>query len=204
MNIVIIDYGMGNIKSIISALNYLGINDVILSSERDRIKSADKIILPGVGSYGEAINSIIERNLDKYLLEAVVKNKKPLLGICLGMQLLGISSTEDGFNNGLGFIPGYVDKFDSSKIKVPHVGFNQVKVNNQLKLYKGFKENEIDFYFTHSYRMTSDVDINQCYCNYQSEFVASFEMSNIAGTQFHPELSQKNGLRVLKNFLEFF
>jgi glutamine amidotransferase len=204
MRIVIVDYGMGNIKSIVSTLKYLGVEDVVLGSEFDIINSADKVILPGVGSFGRAIEQIRQKNIDKYLNEIIIENKKPLLGICLGMQLLGNTSTEDGNNEGLGFVNGYVEKFETTLVKVPHVGFNQVKVNNKLKLYHGFDFETADFYFTHSYRMNSNVAINQCYCNYKEDFVASFEHNNIAGTQFHPELSQTNGLKLLKNFIEKF
>ena len=204
MRIVIVDYGMGNLKSIVSALNYLGVVEVLISSEYDILKSAEKIILPGVGSFGKAISEIKKKHIDIYLSDIVLENKKPLLGICLGMQLLGKSSTEDGINNGLGFVNGEVLKFDNSLVKVPHVGFNQVQIDNTLKLYSGFSEGKADFYFTHSYRMICDFNINQCYCNYQDDFVASFEFENIAGTQFHPELSQFNGLKLFKNFIEKF
>ncbi len=204
MRIVIVDYGMGNIRSIVSTLKYLGVEDVVLGSEFEILNSADKIILPGVGSFGKAISQIKQKKIDKCLNEIVVENKKPLLGICLGMQLLGISSTEDGQNEGLGYVNGYIVKFDNTIVKVPHVGFNQVKVNSKLKLYNGFNDEFADFYFTHSYRMISNTDINQCSCNYQDDFVASFENENIAGTQFHPELSQTNGLKLLKNFIEKF
>ena len=204
MRIVIVDYGMGNIRSIVSTLKYLGVEDVVLGSEFEILNSADKIILPGVGSFGKAIAQIKQQKIDKYLNEIVIENKTPLLGICLGMQLLGISSTEDGLNEGLGYVDGKVLKFDNTLSKVPHVGFNQVKVNNKLKLYYGFNDEFADFYFTHSYRMMSKANINQCYSSYQDDFVASFEIKNIAGTQFHPELSQTNGLKLLKNFLDKF
>lgn len=204
MKIVIVDYGMGNIKSIVSTLKYLGVEEVVLSSDYEILNSADKIILPGVGSFGKAIAQIRQKNIDKYLNEIVLNKKKPLLGICLGMQLLGISSTEDGNNDGLGYVNGHVVKFDNSLVKVPHVGFNQVKMDAKLKLYQGFNDEPADFYFTHSYRMSSNVAINQCYCHYQDDFIASFEHENIAGTQFHPELSQTNGLKLLKNFIDKF
>jgi glutamine amidotransferase len=204
MKIVIVDYGMGNIKSLVSALKYIGVEDVVLSSDYEILYSADKIILPGVGSFGKAIAQIKQKNIDKYLNEIVLENKKPLLGICLGMQLLGISSTEDGNNEGLGYINGNVVKFDNSLVKVPHVGFNQVEVNNKLKLFHNFNNEPADFYFTHSFRMKSDVDINQTYCNYHDDFIASFEHKNIVGAQFHPELSQTNGLKFFKNFIEKF
>ena len=204
MRIVIVDYGMGNIRSIASTLRYLGVDDVVLSDDYETLNSCDKIILPGVGSFGKAIAEIKKKKIDQYLNHIVVEMHKPLLGICLGMQLLGKSSSEDGLNGGLGFVDGIVEKFDNSQFKVPHVGFNQVKVNNKLRIYHGFNKELSDFYFTHSYRMMSEAAINQSYCNYQENFVASFEVGNIAGTQFHPELSQSNGLKLLKNFIDLF
>lgn len=204
MRIVIVDYGMGNIRSIASTLRYLGIEDVVLSDDYETLNSGDKIILPGVGSFGKAIAEIKKKKIDQYLNQIVVERRKPLLGICLGMQLLGKSSSEDGLNEGLGFVDGIVEKFDNSQVKVPHVGFNQVKVNNKLRLYRGFNEELSDFYFTHSYRMISEAAIRQSYCNYQENFVASFEVGNMAGTQFHPELSQSNGLKLLENFIDLF
>ena len=204
MRIVIVDYGMGNIKSLVSTLKYLGVEDVALGSDYEILNSADKIILPGVGSYGKAIVQIRQKKIDKYLNKIVLENQRPLLGICLGMQLLGKSSSEDGYNEGLGYVNGNVVKFDNGIVKVPHVGFNQVKLNNKLKLYYGFSNEPADFYFTHSYRMVSSEDINQCFCNYQDDFIASFEYRNIAGAQFHPELSQTNGLKLFKNFIDNF
>ncbi len=203
MTIVIVDYGMGNIRSIKTTLNYLGVSDVAVSADPEVLKNADKIILPGVGSFGKAMSQIKERKIDTCLKELAIEGNKPLLGICLGMQLMGLSSNEDGLNDGLGFVDAIVTRFEDNGLKIPHVGFNQVKVNSYLKLYHGFK-GEVDFYFTHSYKMTSDKNINQCNCEYGSDFVASFESGNIAGVQFHPELSQHNGLALLKNFIERF
>jgi glutamine amidotransferase len=203
MTIVIVDYGMGNIKSIASTLKYLGIEEVILSSDYEILQRADKVILPGVGSFAKAMRQIKEKRLDLFLQELVVENRRPLLGICLGMQLLGLSSTEDGFNPGLGFVSGTITKFDKPNLKVPHVGFNQVKAGEGSRLYHGIPENP-DFYFTHSYRMLSNDDINQSMCDYEGEFIASFELANIAGVQFHPELSQRNGLKLLRNFIDKF
>jgi glutamine amidotransferase len=203
MKIVIVDYGMGNIRSISSTLKYLGIEEVILSSDYEVLKGADKIVLPGVGSFAKAMYQIKEKKLDLFLQEFAVDEKKPLLGICLGMQLLGLSSTEDGSTPGLAFVNGTITKFDDAKLKVPHVGFNQVKASPASRLYCEIPQNP-DFYFTHSYRMLSNDDINQSLCDYEGEFVASFECENIAGVQFHPELSQNNGLKLLRNFIEKF
>lgn len=203
MNVAIIDYGMGNIKSLIGALNYIGINNVIVTDCYIALKKADKLILPGVGSFAKAMKVIKEKELDIYLQEFVVDQKKPILGICVGMQLMGLSSTEHGDNVGLGFIRGEVTRFDDILLKVPHVGFDQVEVNSQLKLYQGM-DGLHDFYFTHSYKMNSVYDINQCTCHYGDQFIASFELEQVAGVQFHPELSQNNGLCLIKNFIEHF
>lgn len=203
MKVVIVDYGMGNIQSIVSTLNYLNITDVIVSDNLQDFERADKFILPGVGNFGKAINKIRTKNLDIYLKYLVFDQKKPLLGICLGMQLMGLSSTEHGFNIGLSYVNAKVTKFDDTFVRVPHVGFNQVKINQKSKLFEGLKDGS-DFYFTHSYRMQSNEDINQSLCNYQNDFIAAFEVENVAGVQFHPELSQFNGLKLLKNFIENF
>jgi len=200
MKIVIVDYGMGNIKSISSSLKYLGVDEVVLSSDFKVIKSADKLILPGVGSFSEAIKKIKDLQLDIYLKELLFDEKKPILGICLGMQLLCKSSEEDGKNRGLSFINGHVTKFKNKKIKVPHIGFNQVEKSKSSILFEGIIDNS-DFYFVHSYKMLSDSHINQSTCNYGENFIASFEDKNIFGVQFHPELSQSNGLKLLKNFI---
>lgn len=200
MNVAIVDYGMGNIRSIASALKYVGVDNVVVTAEYERLKQADALILPGVGAFGKAMSKMKEINLDKYLGELVLTNRKPILGICLGMQLLGMSSDENGQNTGLGLIKGNVRKFAASNVKIPHVGFDQVKINKTAKLYKGFPECA-DFYFTHSFRMLSEYNINQSLCNYGEEFIASFESGNIVGVQFHPELSQHNGLNLIRNFI---
>lgn len=203
MKLVIVDYGMGNIKSISSSLKYLGVEEVILSADFEVMKSADKLLLPGVGSFGKAMKQIKEKQLDQHLNKLVLVDKKPLLGICLGMQLMGNSSDEDGENTGLGLVDAVVKKFNSTDNKIPHVGFNQVTIPLNSRLFAGLDKNP-DFYFTHSYKMSSDARINPSYCEYGEVFIASFEKDNIAGAQFHPELSQINGLKLLKNFIEKF
>jgi len=203
MNVVIIDYGMGNIKSIIGALKYLGINKVKVSSNPSDITDSDKIILPGVGAFPLAIKNIKRLHLDEYLQNEILEKKKPVLGICLGMQLMGRSSTEGGLIDGLGFIDSKVEVFSDEFNKVPHIGFNQVHVNRNSMLFDGI-EDLSDFYFVHSYQMTSKTNIRQSLCEYGSKFIASYEVDNIAGVQFHPELSQTNGLKLIKNFLEKF
>jgi len=203
VKVAIVDYGMGNMRSIASALKYINVRDIVISSNEKELSKSDKLILPGVGSFRSAMKLIKDRGLDATLNELVIQQEKPVLGICLGMQLLGVSSDEDGVNQGLGFIDGVVDVFNRENVKVPHVGFNQVVLKYPSLLYKDMQDT-LDFYFVHSHKMTANSGIGQNFCNYGESFVASFEKGNIAGTQFHPELSQKNGLNVLKNFLALF
>lgn len=203
MRIVVVDYGMGNLKSIMNAIYYLGYDKVSLSNELPVLQHADKLILPGVGNYAKAMSKINQLNLTSALQRLVLEEKKPILGICLGMQLMGHSSTETGFNTGLCLIDGVVEAFSQKGLKVPHVGHNQVKPCSESKLYDNI-HSAPDYYFTHSFRMLSNADIGKSTSFYGEEFVASFEIQNIAGVQFHPELSQTNGLHLLKNFIELF
>jgi len=199
MTVAIVDYGMGNIYSVQSALKFLGC-DSICTSNKEEIINADKIILPGVGSFKQAIENIEKLNLIPVLKKAVIENKTPILGICLGMQLLGFSSTEETISKGLGFFPGVVEKFKNNSLKIPHVGFNNITPPHNSILYSNFNNN-LDFYFVHSYRMSTDIKKGVAFCNYGEDFVASFEYQNIFGTQFHPEKSQTNGLNLIQNFL---
>jgi len=204
--IVIIDYGMGNLFSIQSALQYLGAQSII-SSDPHIIHNADKLILPGVGSFYKAMVNLTKNNLIKVIKGPVTKKKAPLLGICLGMQLLGSSSTEDGFSYGLGLIDCPVDRFNENKfvnLKIPHVGFDTVTITKNNRLFNGL-DSIVDFYFTHSYRMAfTEQDYAVGTCAHGEQFIAAFEKGNICGTQFHPEKSQTNGLVLLKNFIEKF
>lgn len=203
MKIVIVNYGMGNIHSLIGALEYLSVPKVILSNKINDLESADKLILPGVGNFSAAMKELDYLKLDQHLKSLVLNDKKPILGICLGMQLLCKSSMESEFTKGLNIVNASVTGFNNDQVRVPHVGYNQIKINKRSKLYSNLSELP-DFYFTHSYRAHSDVNICQSMCLYQDEFIASFELDNIAGVQFHPELSQKNGLQLLKNFIDLF
>jgi glutamine amidotransferase len=191
---------MGNLKSIVNALNYLGYKHKIVDTP-DEIQHAKKIILPGVGSFKQAMLNIKQMSLYDVIKEKVMKEKIPILGICLGMQLLGNSSTEDGFTKGLGFIDDEVIKFNTDKTnRIPHIGFNSVMLMRKSILFLGLN-NKTDFYFVHSFRFG---DINKPFvtgiCEYGETFTASIEKENIFGTQFHPEKSQSNGLKLLINF----
>ncbi len=204
MKIAIVDYGMGNIHSLQGALHFLGVTNIILTSDEVELNEADKLILPGVGSFGKAMSEIRFRSLDKILSKIVLEEKKPILGVCLGMQIMSQSSNEDGENSGLGFINTRVERFENTELPIPHVGFNQVQIpENSSRLFKKFSNNP-DFYFTHSYRMIGEDNIVKSTCCYDGTFISSFEKDNIAGVQFHPELSQRNGLLLIDNFIKEF
>jgi len=204
MKIAIVDYGMGNIHSLQGALHFLGVSNIILTADEIQLNEADKLILPGVGSFGKAMSEIRFRSLDKILSKIVLEDKKPILGVCLGMQIMSRSSNEDGENSGLGFINTRVEKFENTELPIPHVGFNQVQIpENSSRLFKNFSNNP-DFYFTHSYRMIGEDSIIKSTCSYDGTFISSFEKDNIAGVQFHPELSQRNGLLLIDNFIKEF
>lgn len=203
--VVIVDYGMGNTYSLQSAFKYLGV-ETVLSSDPRQIVEAERVVLPGVGSFRRAMAKLKEGDLEGTIHRAVLEKKIPLLGICLGMQLLGRSSTEDGFSEGLRLIDCPVERFSSKcdeSIRIPHVGFDTVEVRRNSFLFKGLSW-KVDFYFTHSYRMAGEEGAYiSSTCLYGEVFIASFQKENIFGTQFHPEKSQSNGLVVLKNFVEW-
>lgn len=202
-NITVVDYGMGNLWSVLSALRYLGCNPKV-TGDPDEVFSADLILLPGVGSFRKAMLSLQEKGLDQAIISASKTKNTKVLGICLGMQLMGARSSEDGDTAGLGLIPAEVDKFSPDEIggnKIPHVGFDEVDIYSDSILFKGLKSGA-DFYFVHSYRMLPNgLSGKPATCNYGVEFLAAYEHENIFATQFHPEKSQTNGLILLKNFL---
>ena len=198
------NYGAGNIRSVQNALNYLGVDSRLISSPKEVLES-EKLILPGVGSFRLAMENIKKRELLDALNRAVLDEKTPILGICLGMQLMAEESEEDGLTKGFGWIKGTFKKFPAEKlkIKVPHVGFNTVFFEKQKNtLFKGLGR-KADYYHVHSYRLAYDEseDVSG-WSEYGEKFVASIEKENIFGTQFHPEKSQSNGLTLLKNFAD--
>jgi glutamine amidotransferase len=203
MMISIIDYKMGNIRSIENALLFLGYEYKIVNT-KDEILNSEKVILPGVGSFRQAMQNIKDMDLYDAIRELALNEKVDILGICLGMQLLADFSQEDGGANGLGLISGKVCKLssDDEKLKIPHIGFNSIHYKNKGDLFDNLKE-LTDFYFVHSYHFIVDNETDvSSYFIYGDTFTASVQKGNIFGTQFHPEKSQANGLRVLKNFAE--
>jgi len=200
--VVLVDYGMGNHWSVISALKYIGINCEV-TNEHNKILKSDFIILPGVGAFNKGMVNLVTLGLDKAIRLAVENDNSRILGICLGMQLLGSYSTEMGVTQGLSLIPNNVEAFSNEQIgdkKIPHVGFNTIKPSHKDGIFSGLPEFP-DFYFTHSYRMMKYKEMSKyATCNYGADFLAAFECNNICGAQFHPEKSQTNGLIFLKNF----
>lgn len=202
MNIILIDYGMGNHLSVQNALQRLG-HKADISRDPQRILAADGLILPGVGSFNRAMQNMHGYGLVEPLREAVLGQGTPLLGICLGMQLLGRNSTEGGESQGLGLIDNPIRRLpQSGNIRIPHVGFNEVYWQEPQPLMAGIRQRS-DFYFTHSFAMQKeDNDARYIYCDYGQTFVCGFSKDNISGVQFHPEKSQRTGLHLIQNFLE--
>tara|TARA_A100001015_G_C14880877_1_gene668360 strand:- start:535 stop:1164 length:630 start_codon:yes stop_codon:yes gene_type:complete len=200
-NILIIDYGMGNIASVCNAISSLNCNSLISNDPKDILK-ADGIILPGVGAFGEAIKNLKNLKLFDPLKNYAIKEKKPLLGICLGMQLLADFSNERGSNEGLGLIPGNVRKIKTkSNLPLPHVGWNDIKIKTKKPLFKDIHDGNC-FYFVHSYYFDCDKKYISSTVEYGETITASVQNKNIYGAQFHPEKSQSKGKIMLKNFID--
>lgn len=199
--ITVVDYGAGNLLSLLNLLDYLGEKCVIAKNPED-ILSSSKLIIPGVGSYRSAMDKLNSKHLVDPILE-FAKSGKYILGICLGMQVLSLKGFEGGEIKGLGLVNAKVELFSKKAIKIPHVGFNNliIKNNNNL-LYDGLSSSP-DFYFSHSFKMVND-DLNDVSseCENGELFTSSVEKENVLGVQFHPELSQYNGVLLMKNFLK--
>jgi len=199
--VCIIDYGMGNLGSVQAALRFLG-NEAIISSLPDDVRSADAVVLPGVGAFAEAMENLRRLELDKVLGEEVMEKGKPFLGICLGMQLIGCGSEELGLTKGLQWISADVIPLVNVGVgRVPHVGWGETVHAKGEALFNNIQDGTC-FYYDHSFAMLSaDVDAVAT-CDYGTRFVAALRHRNILATQFHPEKSQRAGLKLLRNFLD--
>lgn len=194
--IAIIDYGVGNLGSVKNAFDYLGI-EAKITANKDEILAADKIILPGVGAFADAMNAFKRLEFDKVIFKCIELNK-PILGICVGMQMMFETSYEYGIHQGLGIFKGNIIKFDDSKYKVPHIGWNNLIEVKDNKLLKGLENQYV--YFVHSYHLDNS-NYAVAYTNYAGvKFPCVVAKDNIYAIQFHPEKSGEVGLKILKNF----
>ena len=206
MNVTIVDYNSGNISSVINSFREVAKDKVNIevTSDLNKIKSSDKVVLPGQGSFKSCIDALKNINgLVDTLNEFAIKNKKPLLGICVGLQMFADIGYEEAETRGLGWIPGKVSKIDNQngKYKLPHIGWNQINIVNGSKIFKDI-ENNAHMYFVHSYEfIPKDKKVISTTTNYSSSIVSSIEKENIFGTQFHPEKSDKLGLQIINNFI---
>ena len=206
MNVTIVDYNSGNISSVINSFKEVAKEKIKIdvSSNLDKIKSSDKIVLPGQGSFKSCVDALssIDGLVDA-LNEFTIINKKPLLGICVGLQMFADIGYEESETKGLGWISGKVSKINNQngKFKLPHIGWNELNIVKDSQIFKGIK-NKSHMYFVHSYEfIPEDKDVISATTDYSSNIVCSVEKENIFGTQFHPEKSDKEGLKIIDNFL---
>ena len=202
--IAVIDYGMGNLHSVQYALDRVGA-DVCLARHPEEVRAAERIVLPGVGTFGACVDNLTSSGLLEVLEEDVLRGGKPFFGICLGMQVLARDGEEGGRHQGLGWISASVQRLDvdSRGLKVPHVGWNEITPRPETPLFRGFRKTPA-FYFVHSYHLiTDDSALVAATCEYGMTFTAAILRDNLFATQFHPEKSQEDGLRLLENFLDW-
>ena len=207
MNVTIVDYNSGNISSVINSFKEVAQDKVNIevTSDLNKIKFSDKVILPGQGSFKSCVNALNKIDgLSNTLNEFAILLKKPLLGICVGLQMFADIGYEETETKGLGWISGKVSKINNQngKYKLPHIGWNQIKIIKDSKIFKDI-ENNSHMYFVHSYEfIPNNKDVISATTEYSSNIVCSIEKENIFGTQFHPEKSDKMGLKIIKNFLD--
>ena len=207
MNITIVDYNSGNISSVINSFNEVAKDKVKIevTSDINKIKSSDKVVLPGQGSFKSCVDGLKNiSGLIDTLNEFAIYNKKPLLGICVGLQMFADIGYEETETKGLGWISGKVSKIDNQngKYKLPHIGWNQIKIVKDSKILQDIEKNS-HMYFVHSYEfIPEDKNVISATTEYSSNIVCSIEKENIFGTQFHPEKSDKKGLKLIENFIK--
>ena len=207
MNVTIVDYQSGNISSVINSFTEVAEGKVNLevTSDINKIKSSDKIVLPGQGSFKSCVDSLTSiSGLVEALKEFVIINNKPLLGICVGLQMFADVGYEEAETKGLGWISGKVSKIDNQKgkFKLPHIGWNEIEIKKESKIFKDIK-NKSHMYFVHSYEfIPEDKSVILATTDYSSKIVCAVERENLFGTQFHPEKSDKIGLRIIENFIK--
>ena len=207
MNVTIVDYNSGNISSVINSFNEVAKDKVNIkvTSDLNKIKLSDKVVLPGQGSFKSCVDALNNINgLVDTLNEFAINNKKPLLGICFGLQMFADIGYEEVETKGLGWISGKVSKIDNhnEKLKLPHIGWNEINILKQSKIFKNIKNNS-HMYFVHSYEfIPEDKSVISATTDYSTKIVCSVEKENIFGTQFHPEKSDAEGLKVIQNFLK--
>ena len=202
--IAVVDYGSGNLHSIGSAFYMIGA-DVVVTNKPEDLCEASHIVLPGVGAFGICMEKLIASGIIQSLVEEVFEKGKPFYGICVGMQVLAREGHEFGMNCGLDWLKGIVRKFDvdEKEYKIPHVGWNDIWVSRETPLLKDLGKDKT-FYFMHSYHFVADdANLVVANCEYGETFSAAIQYDNIFATQFHPEKSQKNGLKLLENFLNW-
>ena len=206
MDVTIVDYNSGNISSVINSFKEVAKENIQIevTSNLDKIKSSDKIVLPGQGSFKSCVDSLngIDGLVDT-LNKITIINKKPLLGICVGFQMFADVGYEETETQGLGWISGEVSKIDNQngKFKLPHIGWNELNIVKDSQIFKNIK-NKSHMYFVHSYEfIPKDKNVISATTDYSSSIVCSVEKENIFGTQFHPEKSDKEGLKIIDNFL---
>ncbi len=201
--VTIIDYGLANIRSVINAFEYFGA-EVKVAAEAEALEGAEKIVLPGVGSFDAGMRGLRQRGQDEALEELVIRQGRPFFGICLGMQFM-LEGSEEGEEAGLGWIAGEARGFDAGAegLKVPHMGWNEVRLPAEGRLFAEM-EGAADFYFVHSFYIPMVADGAGAalgLCTYGCDFVAAFERDNLFACQFHPEKSQMAGMKLIENFL---
>ena len=206
MKVTIVDYNSGNISSVINSFKEVAKDKVNIevTADLNKIKSSDKVVLPGQGSFKSCVDALNKINgLTEALTEFAISNKKPLLGICVGLQMFADVCYEETETKGLGWISGKVSKIDNQngKYKLPHIGWNQINVVKQSKIFENI-ENNSHMYFVHSYEfIPEDKNVISSTTDYSTNIVCSVEKENIFGTQFHPEKSDKLGLKIIDNFI---